>query len=121
FPGQQAGSVGHGTDGGPFPGPLHEAGGGGDLGAHRVRLEGQRPEVVGRDVAQGTGEGGSPVADHGVDVGEQEEDVGVEQGGEERGAAIFVDHRFEAPDGSRGVDVDGDPAATGANDYDARL
>ena len=99
---------------------LDEAGRGVDLGAHRPG-----GELPGLGVPAQLGEGdplevallrGAPVDGGVVDVGGDDEDVGVEGAREQGGGEVLVDDGLDAVEPAVGVADDGDAAPAGGDD-----
>ena len=82
-----------------------------DLGSDRAGGEARAAELGRRSRAQSAIRIGPPVEVNRVDVGEQEQKIGVEATRQQGSGQILVDHRLDAAHRSGAVERDRDPAA----------
>ncbi len=91
-----------------------------DLRPHRARREAERTQLLGGGVAQRPGLRRAVAGQDRVHVGQQQQDVGVERAGQQRGGQILVHDGFSAVQPPGAVPGDRYPAAAGA-DHDHAL
>jgi hypothetical protein len=117
--GKEGGRVLEAPDGGSCPCRRDEACRGLGLGRHRARGQREGAQLVRRGHPHGALGGRAMVEVDGVDVGEQQERVGAEVDGEQRGGEVLVDDRFDPGEGSVRRADHGHAAAAGADHEDA--
>src|SRR5205807_8591671 len=98
----------------------HEGGRGFDLGAHAAGAELRSGEQVVRgsqvEAPNGALVRGAVSVVHGVDVGQDQQDVGLDVAAEDRGHPVLVDDRVDSFESQRGIVIYGGTAAPARDD-----